>query len=208
MQQHGFARNLDWTIASSSADPNPDEKDPSVELVLMESEYTTKMWPHKFKAVYNVSLHGEQLRTELKIHNTDDKPFEFTAALHTYIEVLGIEHAKVKGLKGLTYLDKSKDPENPEKKTETRDEVTFDSYKDCVYLNAPEHVELEVGTGAAVAIDSTGWEDVVVWNPWETMESCYKEFCCVENVKFNSPAVVKPGECWSATANFNVQDSK
>ena len=36
MQQHGFARNLDWTIASTSADPNPDEKDPSVELILTE----------------------------------------------------------------------------------------------------------------------------------------------------------------------------
>jgi len=44
MQQHGFARNLDWTVASSSADPNPDEKDPSVEFVLTENEYTLKMW--------------------------------------------------------------------------------------------------------------------------------------------------------------------
>lgn len=30
MQQHGFARNLTWTIASTSADPQPDERDPSV----------------------------------------------------------------------------------------------------------------------------------------------------------------------------------
>lgn len=44
MQQHGFARNLDWAIASSSADPNPDEKEPSVELMLTENEYTLKMW--------------------------------------------------------------------------------------------------------------------------------------------------------------------
>lgn len=29
--------------------------------------------PHKFKAVYTVSLHGEQLRTHLRIINTDDK---------------------------------------------------------------------------------------------------------------------------------------
>jgi glucose-6-phosphate 1-epimerase len=43
MQQHGFARNLDWAIASSSADPNPDEKEPSVELMLTENEYTLKM---------------------------------------------------------------------------------------------------------------------------------------------------------------------
>lgn len=38
-------------VASTSADLQPDEKDPEVELVLADNEYTTKMWPHKFKAV-------------------------------------------------------------------------------------------------------------------------------------------------------------
>lgn len=56
--------------------------------------------------------------------------------------------AQVTGLKGLTYLDKSKDANKPEKKTESRDAITFtDTLVDTVYLNAPEHVELEVGTG-------------------------------------------------------------
>lgn len=49
--------------------------------------YVPQMWPFKFKAVYTVSLHGEQLQTQLRVINTDDKPFDFTAALHTYIEV-------------------------------------------------------------------------------------------------------------------------
>ena len=53
-----------------------------------------------------MSLHGEMLRTDLRIINTGDKPFEFTAALHTYIEVLDIKKASVKGLKHLEYLDK------------------------------------------------------------------------------------------------------
>jgi hypothetical protein len=54
----------------------------------------------------------------------------------------------VTGLKGLTYLDKSKDPKNPAKQTEQRDAVTFgQGLVDSVYLAAPEHVELEVGTG-------------------------------------------------------------
>jgi Aldose 1-epimerase len=30
MQQHGFARNLDWTISSTSADLQPDDRDPQV----------------------------------------------------------------------------------------------------------------------------------------------------------------------------------
>jgi glucose-6-phosphate 1-epimerase len=47
--------------------------------------------PHAFKAVYTVTLHDEQLRTDFRVINTGDKAFEFTAALHTYIEVLDIE---------------------------------------------------------------------------------------------------------------------
>jgi len=48
----------------------------------------------------SVALHGEQLRAHLRVINTDDKPFEFTAALHSYFEVLDISKAKVRGLKG------------------------------------------------------------------------------------------------------------
>ncbi|KAG2434053.1 hypothetical protein HXX76_007781 [Chlamydomonas incerta] len=206
MQQHGFARNLDWAVSTTSADPNPDEKDPSVEVVLTESDYTLKMWPHKFKAVYTVSLHGEQLNLQLRVINTDDKPFDFTAALHTYFEVLEIAKAKVTGLKGLTYLCKAKDPKVPETKTEDRDAITFTGYTDSVYLNSPAHVELEVGTGAAVALDSTGWEDTVVWNPHLTMKDCYQHFCCVENAKFGKSATVKPGESWTATVAMSVVD--
>ena len=44
MQQHGFARNLVWDIASTSADLQPDERDPTVELVLVDNEYTRAMW--------------------------------------------------------------------------------------------------------------------------------------------------------------------
>ena len=62
--------------------------------------------PHKFKAVYAVTLHGELLRTDLRIINTGKEAFEFTAALHTYIEVLDIKKASVKGLKDLEFLDK------------------------------------------------------------------------------------------------------
>lgn len=204
MQQHGFARNLDWSIASTSANPNPDLPEPTVELVLTENDYTMKMFPYKFKAVYTVTLHGDDLRTQLRVINNDDKEFDFTAALHTYIEVLHIGQATVSGLKGLTYLDKGKDPNNPETKVEDREKVGFTTYVDSVYLNAPEHVQLDVGTGAAVTISSSGWDDCVVWNPHHTMKACYEKFVCVENAKFGSPVILAPGKDWSASANFSV----
>lgn len=45
---------------------------------------------------------------------------------------------------------------------EKRDVVEFKGPVDSVYLKAKDYVELDVGTGAAVAISSSGWEDVVV----------------------------------------------
>lgn len=56
--------------------------------------------------------------------------------------------AKVQGLTGKTYLDKSVDPNKPTEKKEDRDAVTFgESLEDSVYQDAPERVVLEVGTG-------------------------------------------------------------
>lgn len=55
---------------------------------------------------------------------------------------------QVTGLKGLTYLDKSKDPKNPAQTKDDRDAIMFgDALVDSVYLGAPAHVELDVGTG-------------------------------------------------------------
>lgn len=54
--QHGFARNLDWAIVSTSADANPDDPEPMLELLLTDNEYTRKMWPYEFAAVYQVRL--------------------------------------------------------------------------------------------------------------------------------------------------------
>jgi glucose-6-phosphate 1-epimerase len=44
MQQHGFARNVDWDIGATSADPQPDDRDPEVQLVLTESDYSKAIW--------------------------------------------------------------------------------------------------------------------------------------------------------------------
>ena len=64
----------------------------------------------------------------------------------------------------------------------------------------------DVGTGAAVAISSDGWKDVVVWSPWTAMEACYKEFCCVERGVCDKPVEVKPGESWRARMDLSVVD--
>ena len=44
MAQHGVARQSDVTVSNTSADPHPDERDPEVELVLTDNDYTRSMW--------------------------------------------------------------------------------------------------------------------------------------------------------------------
>jgi hypothetical protein len=62
--------------------------------------------------------------------------------------------------------------------------------------------------GAAVSIDSTGWTDCVLWNPYKTMGEYYKEFVCVENARFPMPVKLKPGQDWNATTVMDVVDVK
>lgn len=45
-------------VGSTSADLQPDERDPEVELVLSENDYTLKMFPYKFKAVSTPTGHS------------------------------------------------------------------------------------------------------------------------------------------------------
>ena len=50
MKQHGFARDSVWKVGSTSADYNPDDKDPCIELVLDDSEETRACgFPHPFR---------------------------------------------------------------------------------------------------------------------------------------------------------------
>lgn len=63
------------------------------------------------------------------------------------------------GLKGLTYLDKSQDPKKPAKKSQDQEHVAFgQGLVDSVYLNAPDHVELEVGTGQYLHLRRAVWQ--------------------------------------------------
>lgn len=198
MQQHGFARNVNWSFVSSEdVDGNP-----AVTLELKDDEYSRSMWDYSFHALYKVILESNTLSTELKVTNVDDKPFTFTSALHTYFRA-SVSGASVGGLKGCKTLNKDPDPKNPTEGTEERDVVTFPGFVDCVYLNAPNELKLENGLGDTIIIKNTNWSDAVLWNPNLTMESCYKDFVCVENAKIGQ-VELQPNSSWIATQHLTL----
>jgi D-hexose-6-phosphate mutarotase len=74
---------MNWSITDSEAN----EGDPAVTLELKDDSYSRSMWDFSFQALYKVALHSTSLSTTLKITNTDDKPFSFNSALHSYFSV-------------------------------------------------------------------------------------------------------------------------
>lgn len=198
IQQHGFARNLDWSVVDSdNADGNP-----VVTLLLKDGPYSRSMWDFGFQALYKVILNSKSISTELIITNTDNKPFSFNSALHTYFSA-SVTGASVKGLKGCKTLDKELDPANPVEGKEERDAVNFPGFVDRVYLDAPSELQLDNGLGDVITIKNTNWSDAVLWNPHLQMEACYKDFVCVENAQIGN-VQLEPQQSWTAKQHLSV----
>lgn len=198
MQQHGFARNMNWSLVDSESV----EGNPVVTFELRDNSYSCSMWDFSFQALYKVILDSTSLSTELTVKNMDKKPFSFSTALHTYFRA-SVTGAAVRGLKGCKTLNKDLDPKNPREGAEERDVVTFPGFVDCIYLNAPNELSLENGLGDKILIKNTNWSDAVLWNPHLQMEACYKDFVCVENAKIKE-VQLEPEQSWIATQQLSI----
>jgi len=191
IQQHGFARNLDWEVAEQSAE--------SVVFRLTENEYTLAMWPYAFEAKYTVTLKEDRLATELAVTNMGDKAFDFTAALHTYWSITGIDNIKISSpaFAGASYLDKTASP--PTEKESASADITISSAVDSVYAGVSGDVQLaDSGRSRPLTISNTlGWSDTVVWSPYGDEGMGFDSFVCVESAQAASPVVLAPKEYWT-----------
>ncbi len=195
LPKHGFARTGAWELVESAAD--------HAALSLRESAGSLNTWPHKFELEYTVKIGGSQLELALKVSNTDSAPFEFTAALHTYLRVSNLGETSIWGLKGLRFSDSV----NNEPLSVQKDEwLTFPGEVDRIYFKAATPVQV-VQEHTKIGLEQAGFTDVVVWNPGP--EKCaalkdmqpdgYLEFVCIEAVVVEQPVKLAPGENWTGT---------
>lgn len=189
---------MNWSLVSSESV----KEKPVVTVELRDGPYSRAMWDYSFHALYKITLDKKTLSTELTVKNTDNKPFSFTTALHTYFSA-SVTGASVNGLKGCKTLNKVPDPTNPVEGKEERDVVTFPGFVDCVYLDAPNELHLDNGLGDKISIKNTNWSDAVLWNPHLTMEQSYKDFVCVENAKIGT-VQLEPEQSWTAVQHLTV----
>lgn len=201
---HGFVRNQQWKVLASKQLTDGrtlislgiSDSDIRIGLGATHIKGSQAIWPYKFELQLDVIV-GKELEISLTTHNTGNKSFEITQALHTYFNISNAANVTIKGLDNKTYLDKL---EGFDSKTQSGD-VTLTEETDRVYKNAPTEVLLtDAGFDRTISITSMGSSTVVVWNPWSTSvtkmadldKKSYLNFVCVETVNTAHDKVTVP----------------
>lgn len=200
LPKHGFARTASWEAVETR--PN------RAVLRLRETEASLQTWPHKFGLEYTVTIGGGQLSMALKVTNTDASPFDFTAALHTYLQVLDLRRTTVWGLHGLWVTDSADGDRDSIQKEEW---IDFPGEVDRIFLKAVKPLQL-IQEEQKLIIEQNGFKDAVVWNPGQ--EKCaalkdmqpdgYLHFVCVEAAAIEKPLKLAPGQSWTGTQKLTV----
>lgn len=201
LPQHGFARNLPWSRDESFVAPAGED---AVRFVLTDTEVTrASEWPHRFKAVYTISLSedGNSLNVLLQVTNCNtNQPFTFTTALHSYF-TCDAESTTLHDFEGVTYGD-SIDPEEPGRTKVQSGTIEFGKEVDRVYKSTSDTLTIPQ---AALTMTKTNLPEAVVWNPYKDKAAAlsdmpddgWKNFICIEPARIEQCAEVLSGETWS-----------
>jgi glucose-6-phosphate 1-epimerase len=190
LPKHGFARQQAWELISVG--------EGSARFQLCDSETTRAIWPHAFLAEFTVTVRERQLLMELAITNRGEQPFNFTAALHTYLCVDDITVATIEGLAGLRYFDAMLKHEA----VQAEAALTFPGEIDRVYFDAAPMI---VRDGQrSLEVQNIGFPDGVIWNPGAELAAAlsdldpdgYRRFVCVEAAIFRAPITLEPYQTW------------
>jgi glucose-6-phosphate 1-epimerase len=182
--QHGFARNREWTLVEHK------ENDTGVVITLeLETDDSTQaIWPYQFRLLLHVAI-SEQLNVSLQITNTDEKPWTFSGALHTYLYVGDIRQTATTGM-GLTYIDKLQN------NTICQGEPTLilTDTIDRIYTAPQTRIQLNDPTlNRILSIENTGHNSAVLWNPWaekahtmrDMTDDGYQTMFCIESTIYS-----------------------
>jgi glucose-6-phosphate 1-epimerase len=205
--QHGFARVKSWELKEFV--PAPDGS-VSVRFRLPDCPEASAF--PSFTAEYVVTV-SETLKLELMVSNhSKTEEFVFEDCLHTYFEVGDVTAISIRGLKGVTYLDKV---ENFAQKTENNDSIRITGEVDRLYLNTAGPVEIfDPRLGRKIGIEKNAALSTVIWNPWTTKAQQmpdfgneeYERMVCVESGNIAANQIrLPPGETSRLTVNLRTE---
>ena len=193
---HGFARLMYWEVIRAESKLSGET---GLTLRLNSSEDTKKYWPFDFTAEIDISV-GATLKVELRITNTGDKDFEYTSAIHSYLNVSEIGNVAIEGLQGVSYY---KGNEN-ELFTQDTEYLSILQEENRRYINTQGDVVLhDSAFQRKIVTSKQGSRVTVIWNPWsETVKTIadipndgYQTYVCIEPANaYDDFIQLKPGE--------------
>ena len=197
--RHGFARTLPWRFKGTQDEHAVFE---------LASDERTAHWPHAFVATLHVALSANAFALTLQVQNTGDTPFDFTAALHSYLRVDDIDATGLVGLQGCDYEDSAA---GGTLRREDNYEVRFDGETDRIYNDIVAPLLLRDGAHETI-IEQDGFVDTVVWNPGAALAATigdlapndYRHFACVEAGTVLQLQALAPGDHWSGTQRLTT----
>jgi glucose-6-phosphate 1-epimerase len=208
LPMHGLLKAAMWEIVESSKDPNGAAY---VLLRTSDTEVTRGLWPHAFRATLRVTL-DEALSTSLTIENPGNTPFEFQAALHTYLRVGDVRRVTIEGLQRATYQDwRRKGVE----RRESAGPLRITGPINRVYLRRADRISVyDESRGRTMLIDRAGFGDVVVWNPgakeaptFGLAEGEDLTMLAVESAQVAPKVQLAPGQLWSGTQRLRLGET-
>ena len=204
---HGFARILPWTVGTVTR-----ETGGSLRAVLeLTAEAAARGgFPRELSLSLAVTV-SRSLRMELTVRNVDSTAVTFEEALHSYLSVSDVRQARIRGLEGVAYVDKTA---GMARQAGEDAPITIVGETDRVYLGAKGTVTVEdPGWGRRIVVGKQGSATTVVWNPWVAKAKAMPDFgddewagmVCVETANALDDAVtLAPGASHVMTATLEV----
>ncbi|PYP76817.1 MAG: D-hexose-6-phosphate mutarotase [Gemmatimonadetes bacterium] len=205
LPRHGFARTSLWSIGCIAREADGMAE---AELVLRDSPETHAIWNAAFKAVLAVSVVARQLAITLRVENVGEKPFSFTAALHTYLRVHDVADAEIHGLRGTLYRVSG----DRELVADGEERLPVRDYVDRVYVGAPRRLELRERDRSMI-VEMEGFPDAVIWNPGRERAAALddlepgdeRRFVCVEAAAVQTPVTLGAGRQWAGSQTLTAR---
>jgi D-hexose-6-phosphate mutarotase len=187
--QHGFGRIMEWTLVEAEICADGSTR---LVLELAGDASVCALWPHAFTFRLEV-VAGSRLKLALSAENRGASAAPFAFAFHTYFAVPNVADARVAGLDGATYIDKT----DKMARKKQQGEVAITALTDRIYLDVPAVQTLKLATGN-IKIES-GAKCAVVWNCWtndkkiaDIGEGNHTGYICVERCDVADRAVTIP----------------
>jgi D-hexose-6-phosphate mutarotase len=142
-------------------------------------------------------------RLDLQVTNTDEQPFSFEEAFHTYFRIGSLQDCSITGLDGCTVVDRS---DGNREYSQDGSVVVGGEFVRIFEQAGPVVALHDPVLGRSIRMEQENLKQVFVWNPGERKQAksgvldAWKDFLCVEQVNSGkSSRVLEKGRTHQST---------